>query len=266
MMKNIDWFKIFKDMLMCFISACGFAFLFMFFAYNTALYDQSLMKAGVLLLFLLLAGTTMILKIPNGDWFSSDKAAPPLDGILIAPPLNISKEVNAEARRQEAVHVAGHALVCWVKQFDDFRVFVGCPNPRVQSVLHWSSDAIENYVMLHYAGAAAEEILLGNIQGLSYGGEKLDFTKATNAIRLYIANTHPELSKAQLEAEATAEIIRLSKKWYQEAKDLLSEHIDELKIIYNELLTKDILNKADIEKLLARRKQSDTSCLPKRKP
>lgn len=259
-MKNIDWFKIFKDMLTCFISACGIAFLFMFFAYNTALYDQSLMKAGVLWLFFLLASVTIFFKIVNGDWISSDKAAPPRDGIPIEIPLKISEEVEAEMRRKSAVHEAGHALVCWVKQFGDFRVYMTGQNPRVHAVFNLFSDSIENYVVELYAGAAAEEILLGNINGVPYGGEELDFTKATNAIRAYIANMHPELSKAQLEAEATAEIIRLSKKWYQEAKDLLSEHLDELKLISNELLTQDILSKDDIEILLARRKQSDTSC------
>ena len=145
----------------------------------------------------------------------------------------------------------GHAVMAYLNGIDDFRVVMEFANPRVVTLSPvYTEEDVKNYILIYYSGAIAEELLIGKIGIGSMNGPDSDFEKVKKYIKSYIVMVDKTVSKSLLDEELTDQIIKYSKKFYQMAYNILSEHIDMVRRISDALAVNDTLSKGEIEKLL----------------
>lgn len=249
-LKNIHPYIIFKDVMECFIMSCGIAFLIIYFNWDrNNILNKELFFNMETIVFSLLLTLLVIYAILTKRWFGeygiiSDMS--PSGNAIIG-----DRKISESRRRTSAVHEAGHALMAYLKQLESFSVILSDINPRVETVTQiYSAEDVKNNILIYYSGAAAEEILLGNMcMGAMYGNGA-DFKEAKDFIKAYIIMTDPTVSKSFLDEELSDNIVAYSKKFYKMAFDILSEHKEMLTAIANELMRKNELSKEEIYKLL----------------
>lgn len=165
-----------------------------------------------------------------------------------------------------SVHEAGHALVAYLNGFELF-LSVSYENSFTnivpQNSLVMDSDMLKKYILILYAGMAAEKILLGKASMDSFGSNNSDFNRANTYIENYVFMTNDNLSKYSLDPAVQREVLKLSKELYQETYKLLSENKGVLNVLsayikdagkcsYEEV--KNIVEKCNIQK------QNKTDC------
>lgn len=151
----------------------------------------------------------------------------------------------------KALHESGHAIIALVKTDYDFEVI----NGPFSSYIRYTSENfpraedLYKMILIDYAEAAAEEIVYGKIFSGSMGTSTSDFEKAKERIKMYITMTE-DVSKALLDSELSDKIINASNMFYAEAKDILSDHLEELKKLSEKLKGVDSMTRKEIEQLL----------------
>ena len=164
---------------------------------------------------------------------------------------DFNKEISTEQQRRSTIHEAGHALLAYILELDEYSVHMTYPRPHVKSLINGnSSDDVKKNILVYYAGAAAEEMVLGNFHAGSMLNNDSDFVMAKEYIKIYITLTNPDVSKAMLDSELEEQIIDMSKELYKEVKTMISENIEKLEIISTELMKKEYLSKEDINTLI----------------
>lgn len=150
------------------------------------------------------------------------------------------KEITDEEMNISVIHESGHAMMAYLldEQIYSMNLF---PTPHVKAdILSGIADAekIKKMVFIFYAGAATEEVTFGKFSSGCTNGPGSDFVRAAELIKQYIVMTNPDVSKTLLDEELKEESIRLSKEWYQEAKEQLFPYQDTIEKLANQFKLK----------------------------
>lgn len=152
-----------------------------------------------------------------------------------------------------AVHEAGHAVMAYLQDTKDFKVFMSYDSAKtVVTYKSQKAEDVKKMILVKYSGAIAEELLLGEFSAGCIGifNPNTDFPSATELIKAYIVMTEPTVSKTLLNEELADLIISASNSFYKEATEILSKSKEMLVIISDELKNKDSLKKDEIIQLL----------------
>ena len=253
---RINFLAIFLDIVRCFIASCGMVFLMMFFDFEGAagiLATKEHQRTTVFILCYFLA----ILKFSLG-FIAGEKGRwirkPDHESDSLSEADWISerqKELAAHKNKTTAIHEAGHAVMAYLQKAEDFRVYFSCVTAKVITVFGDTAEDVRKWILVKYSGAVAEEIMLGRFHQGSMGDPKSDFSTATELIKEYIVMTNPDVSKSLLDEELSTQIIFLSREFYQEAKELLSQNKTMIEIISSKLMETNQLSKEEIIQLLS---------------
>ena len=164
----------------------------------------------------------------------------------------VPQAISVHGRKLCAIHEAGHAFMSYWMDAPIIKVSMTGrnPNTEIEDFVSSSQD-VKKMVLILYAGAVAEEVLLGELSTGSMGNLDSDFLRATQYIKMYITMTDESLSKAMLDEELSSEIISLSKTWYSMAKDILVRNMYRLDILANKLMEENELSGQAICELMS---------------
>lgn len=115
-------------------------------------------------------------------------------------------------------------------------------------------DDVKTRILITYASAIAEEILLGEFHTGCMGSDDADFETASRLIKWYIVMSNDSVSKTLLDEELAPQMIELSKQFYQETKELLTDNVVLLQKVADELMEKDFLSRDDVDKFVKEQK------------
>ena len=190
-----------------------------------------------------------------------------------------TKIISPEEKRIVAYHEAGHAVAGWFLEHADPLVKVSIV-PRGVAALGYAqylpkeqflyqTEQLIDEMCMTLGGRAAEEIIFGKISTGALSDLERITKMAYSIVSVYgmnekLGNVSFYDSKAdgykmtKPYSEATAEMIdqevsKLIQFAYTRTIDLLKEHQEHLEIIAKELLEKEILFQADLEKLIGKR-------------
>lgn len=171
------------------------------------------------------------------------------------------KEITDEEMNISVIHESGHAMMAYLldEQIYSMNLF---PTPHVKAdVLSGIADAekIKKMVFIFYAGAATEEVTFGKFSSGCTNGPGSDFVRAAELIKQYIVMTNPDVSKTLLDEELKEESIRLSKEWYQEAKEQLFSYQDTIEKLANQFKLKKTLTNKQIIRIIEEPKSKETT-------
>ena len=253
-LKRIKPYVIFSDIIKCFMMSCGMVLLLCFFNYEQLSITKEMIQQSVLLIFNLLfvlLGTYEIL-IGNG-WFSGEVVAveSSLGKAVRENPIERSKSIVEYNRKVSVVHEAGHAVMAYLEEIENFEVIMSDINPRVvMGPKLLDEKDVKKMILIMYAGAIAEKMLFGNFHSGCFMGEGNDFSKATELIKGYIVMTNPNMSKSLLNVELSEKVILLSKEFWQKAENILINHKIMIEVLSEELLKKETFSKEEIKIIL----------------
>lgn len=136
-------------------------------------------------------------------------------------------------------------------EIESFQVILSDIQPRVVVVQKLQdANAVKKGILIKYAGAIAEEILLDKMHIGSFIGEDSDFPQATEWIKAYIVMTDSSISKTLLDRELEEKTILLSKKLWNESKKILSENRTMVETISENLQRKGTLTSEEVKEIL----------------
>ncbi|SEG07841.1 ATP-dependent zinc metalloprotease FtsH [Algoriphagus boritolerans] len=190
-----------------------------------------------------------------------------------------TKIISPEEKRIVAYHEAGHAVAGWFLEHADPLVKVSIV-PRGVAALGYAqylpkeqflyqTEQLIDEMCMTLGGRAAEEIIFGKISTGALSDLERITKMAYSIVSVYgmnekLGNVSYYDSKAdgykmtKPYSEATAELIdqevsKLIQLAYNRTIDLLKEHQEHLEVLAKELLEKEILFQADLEKLIGKR-------------
>ncbi|WP_266367227.1 ATP-dependent zinc metalloprotease FtsH [Tellurirhabdus rosea] len=190
-----------------------------------------------------------------------------------------NKLISPEEKQIVAYHEAGHAVAGWFLEHADPLVKVTIV-PRGVAALGYAqylpreqylyrTEQLMDEMVMTLGGRAAEDIVFGKISTGALSDLERITKLAYSIVTIYGMNDkignisfydskQSEYNFNKPYSEATAEAIdeevrKLVDSAYQRTKDLLTEHREGLEIIAQELLKKEILFQADLERLLGKR-------------
>ncbi len=252
--RHIHPYAIFIDIMKCFIVSCGLVFLIIFFAFEEFKelpLTEGMLSLNVLAIFCLLIFFLYVHELFLGSrWF----CRVPIETISgIARKRECNQDDIAEYNRKvNAVHEAGHAVMAYLKEIEDFDVIMSYINPRVVTVQKMQrAEDIKNMILIRYSGAAAEELIFGNFHAGCWLSGESDFCQAVDLIKGYIVMTDPEVSKSMLDEELSEQIIYLSRRLWKETTNILSKKKEMIERLSEELLRKETLDKQQVEEVLS---------------
>ncbi|ARD68009.1 hypothetical protein B2M23_16370 [Eubacterium limosum] len=156
------------------------------------------------------------------------------------------------------IHEAGHAVMGYLKKLEYYSVYVAHTSAKIVYVYkNQDLEGVKNRILITYAGAVAEELVLGEFHYGCIGtisDQESDFSKATELIKAYIVMNDCTKSKSLIDLELSDEIIKLSNEFYQETKEILSSNKDALDTIIEALNKQRQLTQEEIERLLDKEK------------
>ncbi|MBX2947219.1 MAG: ATP-dependent zinc metalloprotease FtsH [Cyclobacteriaceae bacterium] len=190
-----------------------------------------------------------------------------------------TKIISPEEKRIVAYHEAGHAVAGWFLEHADPLVKVSIV-PRGVAALGYAqylpkeqflyqTEQLMDEMCMAFGGRAAEDIVFGKISTGALSDLERITKMAYSMVTIYGMN--PEIgnlsyydSKASDYAfqkpysDSTAqrideEVKKIIDECYKRTKDLLSHHREHLEVIAKELLEKEILFQADLERLIGKR-------------
>lgn len=190
-----------------------------------------------------------------------------------------TKIISPEEKKIVAYHEAGHAVAGWFLEHADPLVKVSIV-PRGVAALGYAqylpkeqflyqTEQLFDEMCMTLGGRAAEEIIFGKISTGALSDLERITKMAYSIVSVYGMNEkmgHISFYDSKADgykmtkpySEATAEMIdqevsKLIQSAYTRTLDLLKEHQDHLEILAKELLEKEILFQADLEKLIGKR-------------
>lgn len=275
-MKKPTVFGAFVDLIQCFVAACGITLLINFFGLTTEFLNvtEELSRNAIInevraIFFPLI--TIIILKnvyFWGIDRFLEEKLS---DGDNMTPTgigaiASEMEEVPCEADDKIAdyninisvIHEAGHAVMAYLKKLEHYSVYVAHTSAKITYVYkNFDLEDVKDQILITYAGAVAEELVLGEFHYGCIGSisdQESDFSQATELIKAYIVMNDCTKSKSLIDLELSDEIIKLSNEFYQEAREILSSNKDALDTIIEALNKQRQLTQEEVEKLLDKEK------------
>lgn len=190
-----------------------------------------------------------------------------------------TKIISPEEKRIVAYHEAGHAVAGWFLEHADPLVKVSIV-PRGVAALGYAqylpkeqflyqTEQLVDEMCMAFGGRVAEDIVFGKISTGALSDLERITKLAYSMVTVYGMNQEignisfydskqSEYSFNKPYSEATSERIdqevkRIVEEAYQRTKALLSKHRQHLEVIAKELLEKEILFQADLERLIGKR-------------
>jgi len=191
-----------------------------------------------------------------------------------------NKIISPEEKKIVAFHEAGHAVAGWYLEHADPLVKVSIV-PRGVAALGYAqylpkeqflyqTEQMMDEMCMAFGGRAAEEIVFGKISTgalsdleritkMAYGMVTIyGMTKAIGNMSYYDSKQADTYAFQKPYSDATAEKIdkevrSIIDEAYQRTKALLTQHRQHLEVIAKELLEKEILFQADLERLIGKR-------------
>ncbi len=190
-----------------------------------------------------------------------------------------TKIISPEEKKIVAYHEAGHAVAGWFLEHADPLVKVSIV-PRGVAALGYAqylpkeqflyqTEQLIDEMCMTFGGRAAEEIVFGKISTGALSDLERITKMAYSIVTVYGMNKEighlsffdskqSDYTFNKPYSEATAERIDMEVKKiidsaYERTKDLLTHHRDHLEILAKELLEKEILFQADLERLIGKR-------------
>ncbi|MEL7003476.1 MAG: ATP-dependent zinc metalloprotease FtsH [Bacteroidota bacterium] len=190
-----------------------------------------------------------------------------------------NKIISPEEKRIVAYHEAGHAVAGWFLEHADPLVKVSIV-PRGVAALGYAqylpkeqflyqTEQLTDEMCMALGGRAAEEIIFGKISTGALSDLERVTKMAYSIVSVYGMNDkignvsfydskQSDYNFTKPYSESTAETIdeevrKLIDNTYDRTKALLSKHQEELEIIAQELLEKEIIFQADLERLIGKR-------------
>lgn len=245
----IKFYKIICDIIRCFVTSCAIALLIFFFD-EQSIYTKENARTIVggiyAVLFILVAMYVLIFERTRYKATGTTVTTEPIGRAALT-----NTDVADYNRKISSTHEAGHAVMSYLKNFEQYDAFVTDTNPHVVCVYKAQDAAgVRNYIVMLYAGAAAEELFFGSFHsGVAYG-DNSDFKKAVDYMKMYLMMTHSDISKACLDEETSVYIKELSDVLYNESLDLLSQNRHMVETIANKLEANGSLTTKGIKELL----------------
>ena len=177
------------------------------------------------------------------------KSLPELETVIYRKRTSEEEQILEYNKKVNAAHEAGHAVMAYLVGMQRVRVILsGVPRTEV---FHQYLAGNESRIMIYvkYAGAIAEEMILGKFHNGCFGSETADFEHAAKLIKGYIVMSNPEMSKSFLDSELAEKIIELSKRFWEDAEQILRKHQEIVLAEYKELLKKDELSEKELKKI-----------------
>lgn len=189
-----------------------------------------------------------------------------------------NKLISPEEKKIVAYHEAGHAICGWFLEHADPLVKVSIVprgvaalgyaqyNPKDQYL--YTTEQLTDMMCMTLGGRAAEDIIFGRIStGAQNDLERITkmayamvtiygMNKRVGNVSFYDANQDYRFSKPYSEETATVideEVRKLIDDAYHRTRNLLLEKRDGLEAVAQELLEKEIIFKADLERLIGHR-------------
>ena len=190
-----------------------------------------------------------------------------------------NKIISPEEKKIVAYHEAGHAVAGWFLEHADPLVKVSIV-PRGLAALGYAqylpkeqflyqTDQLEDEICMALGGRAAEEIIFGKISTGALSDLERVTKMAYNIVSIYGMNDkignvsfydpkQSEYSFGKPYSDTTAQVIdeevkKIIQTAYQRTKDLLNHHIGHLNVLAKELLKREVIYQADLEKLIGKR-------------
>lgn len=246
--KRVRFSVILHDIVCCFLYACLMVFFVLFFEENPSAYTKTDMQNDVLEIFILFIVLLILYRLlfSRNSWYYSYAGS--ASELFVPGTARLEPELTGEMRKLHAVHESGHALMSCLKKIPFSHVDLSCVYNTLSDPC--SATQVRDMIFVFYAGAAAEEILLGKLSTGCMGDEAADLTRATQSLKWYLVLSDPEVSKTMLDAELSEKMIALSKEFYKETKELLADNLEALNTLSIQLYEKGKLTREEIEKLL----------------
>lgn len=129
------------------------------------------------------------------------------------------------------VHEAGHAVMAYLQDaykyglsLFDFDVI-----EEAKLVKELDVNGVKKRILIRYAGAVAEEILMGKLSLLALEGDHSDFKQAAGLIKALIVMTDPTASRTLIDHLYVDRVDQMSKDLYSQCKAILSKNQDMIK-------------------------------------
>jgi cell division protease FtsH len=190
-----------------------------------------------------------------------------------------TKIISPEEKRIVAYHEAGHAVAGWFLEHADPLVKVSIVPRGIASLGYaqylpkeqflYQTEQLTDEMCMTFGGRASEEIVFGKISTGALSDLERITKMAYSMVTVYGMNKEignmsyfdskqTEYAYNKPYSEATAEKIDVEAKKiidsaYERTKKLLEEHREHLEVIARELLEKEILFQADLERLIGKR-------------
>ena len=222
MLKRIKIYTIFSDVIKCFFAACSTTLLLCFFCEANIDITKNIVKTIVFCFFIMFFLILILQEAVSVKkrWFDVENIIETKTKDTIVK----NQEIADFNRKITSVHEAGHAIMSYIMKRDSFTVNMSYTNPHIATVYKQAdAEDVEKMILIKYAGAVAEEIIFGKLYLGSMGTNDSDFSNATELIKAYIVMTNPDVSKTLLSEELSKEMIEISKKLYDKAKNILSK-------------------------------------------
>lgn len=147
-------------------------------------------------------------------------------------------EITSEVK---AAHEAGHWLMAELLgiKAKEVSIITGCMTMGDYMVNISDRTSVSTCVKIFYAGLTGEKILIGETGNGCMGGKNADLERAEDLIKRHILLTDEvELTPTCISQETVERVAAMSKQIRQEVMSDLTEHKDELKEKYEQLLEK----------------------------
>lgn len=266
---KVNYRKIISDIFYLFFISCGFTIILFVFSYNSNeakkvvvtldnIINETYKIFYIFLSIKICFELFMTFSLDNYDgWLKGrnivyERTTSMLPGPSLLTATN-NNEIAVYNHKIISVHEAGHALMCYIMNIEDFTVKTSYTNSFVTVKVEklFCADDLKKLIYIDYSGAIAEELITGNISVGSMGSDKSDFEQAIKYIKQFIILTDSEYSKTGLDEGINTKIVELSKLFYKEAKAIMIENKEEIEKLACNLYEHKTLTKNDIEKILA---------------
>lgn len=193
-----------------------------------------------------------------------------------------NKIISPEEKKIIAFHEAGHAVCGWFLEHAHPLVKVSIV-PRGVAALGYAqylpkeqflytTEQMNDQLVGLFGGRAAEELIFGRISTGAQNDLERITKMAYSMVSIYGMNnkvgnvsfhdSQQDYAMSKPYSDTTAELIDkevrgIIEAQYVRAKDLLQEHMDELRVLAEELLKKEVLYKDDLERLIGKRPFED---------
>lgn len=165
---------------------------------------------------------------------------------------NLQTVEVSESRERVCLHEAGHAVMTHLLGEVAGDIHINRDGTGIHSftMRQLSAEDIRKVIMIKYAGAATEELILGTYHAGCWVGPNSDFTQAVECIRAYLILTDPSCSKTGLDPDMNEKIVRVSNELYKEAIELLAKHTGKIRVLVSVLTVTDYISSERISKIL----------------